>query len=77
VEQGFYVKSHMEPFHQSVDLMKAYDSLDWEYILHCLHCFGAPARFIVWIRACITSPSFTIALNGTLVGHFSGRNGLR
>jgi hypothetical protein len=32
-----------------VDLMKAYDSVDWEYILHCLYCFGAPARFVAWI----------------------------
>jgi hypothetical protein len=56
-----------------IDLMKAYDSLDWDYILHCLYCFGALAVYIEWIRACITSPSFTIALNDTLVGHFSGK----
>jgi hypothetical protein len=60
-----------------VDLMKAYDSLNWEYILHCLKCLGAPARFISWIRECITSPSFTIALNGSLVGYFHGKKGLR
>ncbi|XP_062155223.1 uncharacterized protein LOC133863288 [Alnus glutinosa] len=60
-----------------VDLMKAYDSLDWEYVLHCLKCFGAPSKFIYWIRACITSPSFTIALNGTLVGFFQGKKVLR
>jgi hypothetical protein len=60
-----------------VDLMKAYDSLSWEYILHYLHCFGAPFRYIAWIRECITSPSFSIALNGTLVGYFKGRKGLR
>lgn len=60
-----------------IDLMKAYDSLDWEYILHCLHYFGASATYIDWISACTTSPSFTIALNSTLVGHFSGMKGLR
>lgn len=60
-----------------VDLMKAYDSLDWEYVLHCLKCFGAPGKFISWISACITSPSFTLALNGTLVGFFQGKKGLR
>jgi hypothetical protein len=38
---------------------------------------GAPARFISWIRECITSPSFTIALNGSLVGYFHGKKGLR
>jgi hypothetical protein len=60
-----------------VDLMKAYDSLNWEYILHYLKCLGAPTRFISWIRECITSPSFTIALNGSLVGYFHGKKGLR
>lgn len=60
-----------------VDLMKAYNSLNWDYILHCLNCLGALARYIAWIWACITSPSFTIALNGTLVGYFQGRKGLR
>jgi len=60
-----------------VDLMKAYDSLDWEYVLHYLKCFGAPGKFISWVSACITSPSFTIALSGTLVGFFQGKKGLR
>jgi hypothetical protein len=60
-----------------VDLMKAYESLSWEYILFCLHCFGAPPKYISWIRECITSPSFSIALNGSLVGYFHGKKGLR
>jgi hypothetical protein len=49
----------------------------WDYILYCLKCFGAPARYVSWIKECITSPSFTIVLNGTLVGYFHGRKGLR
>jgi len=57
-----------------VDLMKAYDSLDWEYVLQC---FGGPFKYIAWIRECITSPSFSISLNGTLVGYFQGKKGLR
>jgi hypothetical protein len=60
-----------------VDLMKVYDSLSWENILFCLHCFGAPPKYISWIRECITSPSFSIALNGSLVGYFQWKKGLR
>jgi hypothetical protein len=60
-----------------VDLMKAYDFLSCVCILHCLQCFGAPPRYIAWIWECINSPSFSIALNGTLVGYFKGRKGLR
>jgi len=57
-----------------VDLMKAYDSFNLENILHYLHCFGAPSRYIAWIWECITSPSFSIALNGTLVGGLRQRD---
>jgi hypothetical protein len=30
-----------------------------------------------WINECITSPRFSICLNGTLVGYFEGKKGLR
>jgi hypothetical protein len=60
-----------------VDLMKAYDSVDWSFVLHCLISFGAPLKFVGWIRECITSPRFSISINGTLVGYFQGRKGLR
>jgi len=56
-----------------IDLMKAYDSVSWNFILHCLSCFGAPRQYVAWVRACISSPSFSIALNGSLVGHIQGR----
>jgi hypothetical protein len=36
-----------------VDLMKAYDSINWDFVLHCLACFGIPAEFINWVRVCI------------------------
>jgi hypothetical protein len=60
-----------------IDLMKAYDSINWEFILHSLACFGFPVKFVNWIRECITSPRFSIAINGTLVGFFKGAKGLR
>jgi hypothetical protein len=60
-----------------VDLMKAYDSVNWEFMIHCLHCFGFPMKFLNWIKECITSPRFSICLNGTLVGYFEGKKGLR
>jgi hypothetical protein len=59
-----------------IDLMKAYDSFNWDYVLHCLGCLGAPTLYVNWVKECITSPRFTLALNGTLVGYFKGRKGL-
>jgi hypothetical protein len=60
-----------------IDLMKAYDSFNWEFMIHCLHCFGFPVKFLSWIKECITSPRFSIGLNGTLEGYFDGKRGLR
>jgi hypothetical protein len=57
--------------------MKAYDSVDWDFIVQCLSCFGFPTRFTNRIKMCITSPRFTISLNGTLVGYFKGGKSLR
>jgi hypothetical protein len=53
------------------------DSISWDFILDCLKCFGAPPNFVAWIKECISSPSYSIALNGTLVGYFHGRKGIR
>ncbi|XP_058189339.1 uncharacterized protein LOC131306925 [Rhododendron vialii] len=36
-----------------------------------------PATFIGWVRACVTSPMFSIMINGGLVGYFPGARGLR
>lgn len=58
-------------------LIKAYDSLDWEFIRHCLAYFSAPSSFVKWERECITYPWFSVSINGTLVGYFEGRRGLR
>jgi hypothetical protein len=60
-----------------VDLMKAYGSIKWDFMMHSLHCFGFPGKFLMWIKECITSHRFTICLNGTPVGYFEGKKGLR
>jgi len=60
-----------------IDLMKAYDSVNWDFIIQCLVCLGFPSKFVNWIKECVTSPWFYIAINGTLVGFFKGAKGLR
>ncbi|XP_062167084.1 uncharacterized protein LOC133873388 [Alnus glutinosa] len=40
-------------------------------------CSGAPRKFIGWIQECISSPSYSVALNGSLVGYFPSQKGLR
>jgi hypothetical protein len=59
------------------DLRKAYDSVDWNFILMCLLAVGYPPKFVNWIKESITNSRFTIALNGSLVGYFQRGKGLR
>ncbi|KAI9195320.1 hypothetical protein LWI28_013769 [Acer negundo] len=60
-----------------VDLMKAFDMVDWVFLLDTLAAFQFPLKVINWIRVCLTTPKFSISINGELAGFFSGKRGLR
>ncbi|XP_038997432.1 uncharacterized protein LOC120122379 [Hibiscus syriacus] len=60
-----------------IDLQKAFDSLNWEFVGVILHALGFPDKFISWIWACFTNPRYSIVLNGSLVGYFIGARGVR
>jgi hypothetical protein len=47
-----------------VDLMKAYDSINWDFALHCLGCFGMTVNFISWVSEYISSLRLSVAVNG-------------
>ncbi|GJY41443.1 hypothetical protein Tco_0428713 [Tanacetum coccineum] len=60
-----------------VDIQKAYDTVDWEFLRRILHGFGFHARMIAWIMECVTTTSYSICVNGSLHGYFRGKRGLR
>ncbi|KAG7558113.1 Reverse transcriptase domain [Arabidopsis suecica] len=60
-----------------VDLAKAYDNLDWNFLMNVLQAIDLPVVFIGWIKECYTTPSFSVAFNGELIGFFQGKKGLR
>ena len=47
-----------------VDIMKAYDTISWGCIMNILSCMGTPTHLLRCIKACITTPSFSISVNG-------------
>ncbi|KAL0420749.1 UNVERIFIED_CONTAM: hypothetical protein Slati_3097800 [Sesamum latifolium] len=55
-----------------VDLRKAYDTVEWDFLSAVLTLFGFPAQFISWIEECVTIPSFSVCLNGSPHGFFRG-----
>ncbi|GKB48885.1 hypothetical protein Tco_0899638, partial [Tanacetum coccineum] len=60
-----------------VDIQKAYDTVDWEFLRTILTGFGFHNRMVGWIMECVTSTSFSICINGSLHGYFKGKRGLR
>lgn len=60
-----------------IDISKAFDSVQWDCVLKSLVAVGMPAKFIHWIKLCITTPSFSVQVNGELAGYFQSTRGLR
>ncbi|KAL9682840.1 hypothetical protein QQ045_014650 [Rhodiola kirilowii] len=60
-----------------VDICKAYDMVDWEFLEDVLMSFGSPLIFIKWVMACVTTVRFSILMNGKLESYFGSNRGLR
>ncbi|XP_074304662.1 uncharacterized protein LOC141639430 [Silene latifolia] len=60
-----------------VDLKKAYDSVEWEFIRQMLYALDFLHQMIQWIMECITTPWFNLSLNGSNFGYFQGKRGIR
>ncbi|KAL0290490.1 UNVERIFIED_CONTAM: Transposon TX1 uncharacterized protein [Sesamum calycinum] len=47
-----------------VDLRKAYDTVEWDFLIATLQMFGFPDMFIGWIEECVTSAHYSVVVNG-------------
>ncbi|KAL0448496.1 UNVERIFIED_CONTAM: hypothetical protein Slati_1406000 [Sesamum latifolium] len=60
-----------------VDLQKAYDSVEWNYLMVVLRLFKFPLPFINLVDQCISTASCSISLNSGIHGFFPSTRGLR
>lgn len=60
-----------------IDVSKAFDSVQWSFVIQSLEAIGVPLCFIHWVKLCITTPSFSVQVNGELGGYFHSSRGLR
>lgn len=60
-----------------LDMAKAYDRMEWGFLIQVMRCFGFRARWIGWVEQCILTVSFSVLLNGFPFGRFSPSQGLR
>lgn len=60
-----------------MDLEKAYDRVNWNFLRLILIRIGIPPQVIRWIMACITSMNIAVLVNGTPSSFFSCSRGIR
>lgn len=73
-----YGRAHISPrCVLKVDLIKAYDSIEWCFLQTVLQELGFPDLFVPWIIACISTVSYSILINGLPSEPFQAKKGLR
>ena len=60
-----------------VDIKKAFDTISCSCILGILSSMGTPTLLLKCIKACITTPTFSVSVNGELAGFIACKRGLR
>lgn len=76
----------MDDYHKSVgkkkivikvDIVKAFNTISWSFVLNCLRGIGVPANYVRLVEACITTTSSTVGYSGQVHAYFKGKRGLR
>ena len=60
-----------------LDIEKAYDHLNLEFIMFLLQQYGFSDKWRRWIRCCISTVKFSILINGCPFDFFGSYRGLR
>ncbi|XP_020259065.1 uncharacterized protein LOC109835503 [Asparagus officinalis] len=73
-----YGRKHISPrIMVNIDIRKAFDTINWNFIKEMLQGLGFPKVIVSRIMTCITTPKYSLSLNGSLHGYFKGERGLR
>ncbi|XP_061993341.1 uncharacterized protein LOC133711201 [Rosa rugosa] len=59
------------------DISKAFDTLDWNFLLRVLRAFGFDATFVNYIHTILQSAYISVSVNGQVNGYFTCSRGVR
>ena len=71
------VKSRAPSLLLSIDAEKAFDRVDWEFMINTLVELGIKPRMLAWIKTLYNQPTAKVKVNGTLSDSFKMLNGTR
>ena len=60
-----------------LELEKAYDHINWDFMLIVMQKMGFWDKWVGWISWCISTASFSVLINGSPTGFFQSTRGLR
>lgn len=60
-----------------LDVSKAYDWVEWSFLKGIMIKLGFPEVWVDRVMCCVTTPSYSILINGKTYGHITPSRGLR
>ena len=54
-----------------LDIEKAYDSINWKFLMKVLQKMGFETKWVGWMWSCVSSAKFSVLVNGVPTGFFS------
>ncbi|XP_076936463.1 uncharacterized protein LOC143603585 [Bidens hawaiensis] len=78
-KRGYFVgkKAGEKMFLFKIDFDKAYDNVNWEFLLSVLHQMAFPSKWCEWIRGVLVSARSAVLVNGSPTFEFGCQKGVR
>jgi len=73
----FAKKSNLECLILNVDFEKAYDSVDWGFLVYMMERVGMCSKWISWMKACVCGGSMSVLVNGSPTEEINIQRGLK
>lgn len=75
--KDYHLRSGAPRIAFKLDISKAFDSLNWNFLFNLLEIQGFHPTFIRWLKLCIYGSMISVKINGALEGYFQCKSGLK